>query len=282
MKIIFQRLALFISTTFFCTSCSHVFYQPDRHIYYPPEQFKFKKEDVPFKAKDGTDLFAWYFPSEQKTCKGTIVQFHGNGENISSHYTALVWLVREGYSLFTFDYRSYGASRGDPDQANVNDDSLTSLSLAYQLHEKNHCGKFVVYGQSLGGVIAMRALADWPMREKVSLIVMDSTFMSYKTVARQALTKHWLTWIFSPLGWLLVSNKYGSNHVIDQIRNPLLVIHDRKDPTVNFSNGENLFKTYNGPKDFWDFIYGSHIGYFGIPGLEANRKRFVDYLNATR
>ncbi len=261
------------------SACSNLFYQPDQVIYDPPENYKIQKQDLMFNSADGTRLNAWYFPPEPAVpCKGTVIQFHGNSENMTSHYTALVWLTRQGYSLLTFDYRGYGKSEGEPTQSHLNADALLALDLAAQKQREGGCKKLIVYGQSLGGVIAMRALADWSARDQVNLIVMDSTFMSYKTVARQVLANHWMTWLLSPLGWLLVSDRYASDEVIQHFTNPLVVIHDELDPVVPFSNGQAIFNAYPGPKVFWSFKEGTHIGFFDSLEYQAHRKKFLDYL----
>lgn len=269
------RLAAFLFLGFLLSSCSSLVYQPDRYMYFPPEKFKFEKTELFFTAQDGTKLGAWHFPpKDPKNYKGTIVLFHGNAENMSSHYVSLVWLVEHGYALFVFDYRGYGPSEGEPNQENTHSDSLLALSKALELHKK---GKFIVYGQSLGGNIALRALYDWKDKDRVDLIVMDSTFLSYKTVARQFLAKHFLTWLFSPLGWILVSDEYASKTVVDKFDKPLLVIHDRTDPVISFSNGENIFKAWKGKKDIWDYDAKSHVGFFQIK-LKENRDKFVQYI----
>src|SRR5690348_6616855 len=95
-------------------SCGRYFYFPDHAFYYPPDKNGYDPDDIWFKSGDGNDLHGWFFYATTKPAKGTIVQFHGNSQNISSHYASLVWLTRQGYNLFTFDYRGYGDSPGEP------------------------------------------------------------------------------------------------------------------------------------------------------------------------
>jgi hypothetical protein len=55
---------------------------------------------------------------------------------------------------------------------------------------------------------------------------------------------------------------------------PKLQIHDRKDPVVEFRNGQALYQALPEPKDQWNLDQGRHVGIFAIDTIE-NRKRFL-------
>ena len=279
-----RRTLVVLLALFFFPGCTHVFYQPDKALHYPPEKFGYKPVLHRFTSRDDTKLVAWFFPSKRAKPLGTVVQFHGNAQNISSHYLSLVWLTEMGFNLFTFDYRGYGLSAGSATPEGVYDDSVAALDLAYQLHESSvkkaglKKSKFVIVGQSLGGAIAMRAHADFSHRSATNLIVLESTFSSYRSVARKALSSHWLTWAFSPLASLLVSDEYASIEALKNNATRLLVIHDRRDPAVPHSEGLKIFEEATGPKTFWETDYGTHIDFFS-PHHAGNREKFIQFLN---
>ena len=62
--------------------------------------------------------------------------------------------------------------------------------------------------------VRCRALHDFKQKQGVDLLVLDSTFLSYKTVARRMLAHRWATWLFSPLATLLVSDEYASEEAL--------------------------------------------------------------------
>jgi uncharacterized protein len=261
------------------SGCGRFFFYPDSNTYLAPETFKLRYRDLTFQSLDGTVLHGWFFPAAEKhgsRLKGTVVQFHGNGQNISSHYLSLVWLLDEGYQLFTFDYRGYGKSAGDPTFQGAYQDALSALEISWGLHQASGGGKFIVYGQSLGGAIALRAVADFKHADQIALVVADSTFASYKRITQGKMALFWLSWPLSPLGWLAVSDQYAPASVLDRIRARILVIHDKRDPTVEFEHGEWLFRAASSPKDFWILDDGLHIGVFSTGG--GNQRRFVEYL----
>lgn len=265
------------------TACSSLVYYPDRILYYPPEKLGLIFEEIPFQAKDGTQLYGWFFPAQRNSkkteSKGTIIQFHGNAQNMSSHYLSLVWLVKEGYNLFTFSYRGYGKSEGKPNQEGTYLDGLAALDKAWVLNEGSSAHKvFVVYGQSLGGAIAMRSLADFSHKSETSLIVLDSTFLSYRKIAQRSLARHWFTWILSPLAHVLVSDQYSAKEALLNNNVRLLVIHDKRDPVVPFISGQEIFDMAQSKKEIWTVDQGNHIGAFE-PGKESLRNRFVQFLD---
>ncbi len=255
-----QKLGLIFFLLFF-SGCSHVFYQPTRkHFLDPRKQFKLEYDDITFKSKDGTRLHGWFFKAKAKEVKGTIVQFHGNAENISTHFFSLVWLIDHGYNLFTFDYRGYGKSDGYAFQEGVYEDALAALDQGLDLRNNNGGGKFVVYGQSLGGNIALRALPDWKEQKKVSLFVLDSTFASYQDVAFHKISHSWLLFWLSPLTFVVISDKYAADEVMDKVRNPVLVIVGQKDEVIPQKFGKIIYKGLKTEKKWlWKLPDGRHI-----------------------
>lgn len=273
-----MRTVIIFLSILLIQSCSHVFYQPSPKHYVDPAQFKLKYDDLYFTSKDGTKLNGWFFPAKSGKPKGTIVQFHGNAQNISTHFFSLIWLIDQGYNLFTFDYRGYAKSEGKPDQAGVYQDALAALDKGYELHQKNGGGKFVVYGQSLGGTISLRALPDWDKYKEVTLTVMDSTFYSYKDIGFDKLSSRWFLVPFSPLAFVLVSDEYASDEVFDQIKGPTLVIVGQKDQVVEQKFGKKIYKEIPAQKKWlWKLPNGQHIdAYHHEQGIY--RKKFTDFL----
>ena len=93
------------------TGCTHLFFQPSGNIFSDPASDGFKYEAIKFASEDGTGLTGMFFPSAGIPL-GTVVHFHGNAQNMTAHYPYSAWLAKEGFNVFIFDYRGYGASGG--------------------------------------------------------------------------------------------------------------------------------------------------------------------------
>lgn len=264
-------------------SCTNLFYQPSGRQFFKPEAFKLAYEDIYFKSSDGTKLHGWFFKARGEGApKGTIVQFHGNAENISSHFLNLVWVINEGYNLFTFDYRGYWLSEGEAHPQGVYLDSIAGLEKAMELHKEAGGDHFVVFGQSLGGAISLRAVPDFKEKEKISLIVQDSTFSSYEDIAVDKLSSVWFLWPLSPLGYALISDKYSSEKVFDKITAPTLVITGGQDFVMPAKFGKRIYKGIASEKKWWWHIESApHISCFHIEQGKW-RKEFLTLLDQIR
>jgi uncharacterized protein len=243
------------------SSCSGLFYYPSNRLYLNPEQLNLDFKDVWFDSEDGVKLHGWFFPAQSKKTKGTIIQFHGNAQNISTHFLSLIWVIEHGYNLFTWDYRGYGQSDGKASAAGIYKDSLAALKKGRELHQGR--GAYIVYGQSLGGAVSLRALPDFEYGNDVSLLVHDSAFASYRRVAAKVLQSRWFLWPFSPFAYVFISDEYAAEKVIDKIHWPTLVIVGEKDKVIAAELGKETYeKLPSDRKWLWELPMGQHIDVF--------------------
>jgi hypothetical protein len=275
-------MKLLIFLMLLISGCSSVFYQPTGIQYSSPDQFELKHDEFFFKTKepveDKVDLHAWHIKSKTATPpKGLVVLFHGNAQNISAHYLSVAWMTNQGYDVFVFDYRGYGRSGGTPNQEGIHYDSLAALEEAYKLSKKRKAKRFIVFGQSLGGIIAMRAVHDFKHKDKIDLLVQESTFSSYQGIAKSKLQEHWGTYLLSPLSYVLVSDAYASSKVLDQVKVPTLVIHGTRDLVIPHRFGKEIYQKLKGPKWYWEVKNGIHNNAFFHNNYEYRRK-FLDFI----
>lgn len=270
------RLVVLI-TLLFINSCSGLFFYPSKEQLADPAQYGIHPESVSFKSSDGTHLSGWFFKSATKPVKGTIIQFHGNAENMTSHFRSLVWVIAHGYNLFTFDYRGYGTSEGRPTIEGLNMDAVAAYSTVAG-HPEASKGPLILYGQSLGGIVLLKAMENFQNRSMVSHVIVEGSFLSYQEIAREKLSHIWLTWPVQHLAYLLLSDQFAAVQSIQQVSPiPLLVIHGRQDPVIPFRFGEAVFDTAKQPKTFWAVENGRHIDAM-ISNSGKYRRRLIVYL----
>ena len=256
------------------SGCTSVFLYPDHVQYFRDRALGTPAEDVWIPARDGGELHALYLPA-QGSSRATVLYLHGNAENVSSHVHAVRWLPAQGYSVLALDYRGYGRSSGDASVDGLHEDAEAALGW---LAARQSDAPLIVFGQSLGGSVAIRVVADTALRERIVAVIADSAFASYRSVAREKLGQVWLTW---PLQWplsLLISDRYSAVGVVDRISPiPLLLMHGTRDVIVDSGNSQRLYDAAREPKDLWLIPDGLHTD---SVSREPVRARLLEFLNA--
>src|SRR5688500_8060626 len=158
--------------------CTHLFFFPSRALVVSPEQLGLEFEDVYFRSADGTRLHGWFFPAKTQPVKGIVVQFHGNAENLSTHFGSLIWVIEHGYHLFTFDYRGYGRSEGQVSVEGALDDARAAIAQARVLPTPEAGTRLILYGQSLGGTLLLYVAGTMEDRAGMAVVIADSSFSS--------------------------------------------------------------------------------------------------------
>jgi hypothetical protein len=252
------RLVLIAAFALCTGGCTHLLFQPSSRIYTDPADSGLRYEVIKFPSMDGTELTGMFFASTAPAL-GTIVHLHGNAQNMTSHFQYFSWLAREGFNVFIFDYRGYGASKGKPGLDEAVQDAVVALKQVRKIPGVDG-GRIAVFGQSLGGAIGIAAIAESGLPQPQAL-VLEGTFYSYKSVASAVLRKHWWSWPFSWFPWLAMSGSHVPYKEIAGITSPKLFIHSETDPVVPFSQGKRLYDASPGPKELWTTPYG-HIEAF--------------------
>ncbi len=225
--------------------CSSPFFYPDRHFYSDPAELNPNYQSLYLPTQDGGRIHAWWLPAQTAQDKGTLLFFHGNAQNLTSHVINLAWINKAGYNLMVFDYRGYGQSVGDPNLANA----LMDARAAYDwVLEQN--GPLFVIGQSLGGVLATAFIAENPeVKNQIKGLIIDAAFTGFQDIAREKLGAFWLTWPLQyPLSWLVVAAPDPVDALPKMSDLPKLLIHSTRDVVIPFAHGDKLFAVAAPPK----------------------------------
>lgn len=259
------------------SACTSAFFHPTGDLIESRELAGIPREDVVFPSGDGVKLHGWFL-RPAGPAKGTLLFLHGNAENLSSHVQAVLFLVKEGYQVFAFDYRGYGRSEGTPDIPGVNRDGIAALDRLFRLPGVDP-GKVAVFGQSLGGAVAVYAVANSPRKAEVRALIVDGAFAGYRRIVRDKLASLVVTWPFShPASWT-VEDGYSPERWIRKVGTiPVIVIHGTRDPVVPYEHGKRLYELANDPKGFWTIQGGGHITGLANPEVRA---QFLAFLAAT-
>ncbi len=229
---------------FFAAGCrgfveSQVFF-PERRLQATPAAAGLGYEELWLNTSDGTRLHAWLVPSDQ--ARFLLLFCHGNAGNISHRVDNLRRLHDLGLACLIFDYRGYGQSQGQPDEAGFFLDAEAALAKAQDLAQRQR-QRLIIFGRSLGGIAATHAaaLASQAGRPPAGLIL-ESTFTHLGDMAR----RHFPLPLLGPA----LAGRFSAQERIPRVACPILFLHGDRDEIVPFELGRKLYDHAPQPKQW--------------------------------
>ena len=257
------------------TGCTDYIFYPMRDMVLSPDVVGLEYEDLFIETGDQLRLHGWRLFSST-TPVATVLYFHGNAENISTHFGNVYWLAKQGYEIYLFDYRGYGQSEGEAELDGIIDD-MDSI-IGYAAGAVPNDRPLVVMGQSLGASLSIYAVAHSAYRDRLAALVSVSAFSDYHDIAQDALASSWLFWLFQ---WPLsrtIDNSYSPLEAIDRVAPvPVFIMHSPDDEIIGFYHAEKLFEAASKPRQLIR-LEGRHNVTFNI---DSNRDRLLDVLETT-
>ncbi len=216
-------------------------YFPLRTIEATPEALGLDYEEVTITAEDGIQISGWFIPA--RTPRATLIFCHGNGGNISHRLEKIKMFNDLSLDVLIFDYRGYGMSKGRPSEKGVYLDAEAVYN--YLINKKKILPqKIIVYGESLGGAVAI----DLAGKHELRGIIIEGTFTSVRDMAKKFLP-------FIPT--FIYASRFDSLEKIRNVKSPKLIFHSTDDEIIPFEMGEKLFHAASKPKEFVE-IRGGH------------------------
>lgn len=246
-----------------CTNLSTLLFYPDKNYYRTPEALNIPFETITLTTEDGKNLRNWLIKPRAKP-KATVLFLHGNGENISTHLGSVAWLTEHKYSVFLLDYRGYGKSTGE----STLETAISDTALAHRWLSEERSEEIIILGQSMGGAIAITYLSmlndalkndalDYEVRPAKALIT-ESAPANWPQIAREAMSKHWLTWLLQGPASLLPYQYNAEDHVHNIPQMPVLMMHSPDDQIVPYHHLAQILA--NAPEDTQSIqTSGKHI-----------------------
>ncbi|CEO58747.1 Putative BEM46 family protein [Penicillium brasilianum] len=238
-----------------------------------PRQFGITDfEDLQIPTPDGESLHALLLrpPKSRYRRNLTVIMFHGNAGNIG-HRVPIAKAIQDilHCNVFMLEYRGYGMSTGTPDEAGLKIDAQTGLDYLRQRVETRD-DKFVVYGQSLGGAVAINLVATNQEQGDIGGLILENTFLSIRKLIPS---------VFPPARYLarLCHQYWISEDVIPKISKvPILFLSGLKDELVPPSNMTQLFAVCKAETKIWRTLpNGGHNDSVAEPGYFEHIHTFV-------
>ncbi len=219
--------------------------------------------DVP--GQRGGRLRLWLFESARPASeRALIVFFHGNAENRTTHYQTLMFLLEQGYDFAILDYRGYADSVfADPGGSKITPETTVQDGVSFlrwaEERAKAKKMRWGIFAQSLGGAIAQRAVQEARDQIHPQILILDSTFLSYRDVGQDVLSRFWVTWPLQRLSHLVLSDRWSPVSQRESLSSlPIVVMHGSRDPMIDEERGREIFHFARSPKEFWRVEGGRH------------------------
>ncbi len=194
---------------------------------------------------ENDSLNAWVISPDSSN--GNCIYFlHGNAGNVVYQYQLMIPFVEKGYRVLMIDYSGFGFSRGKAKRTNVLKNACAGMDYLIA-HPEIKGEKLIVYGQSLGGHLALSMATNY--LGEIDALVTEGAFSSHKDIANHQVRL---------LGRIFVKEIYSAKDSIQHLSIPKLIIHSTEDETIPFAHGEKLFELAAEPKTFYK-IDQAHI-----------------------
>lgn len=230
-----------------------------------PEPKDFQIEDaesLKIPTPDNESLHAYLLrpPNVAVRKDVTVLMFHGNAGNVG-HRLPIGKVLSEslGCNVFMLEYRGYGLSTGTPDEAGLVIDAQTALDYIRNRTEIRD-SKILIYGQSLGGAVAIRLASE--NQDDIAGIILENTFTSIRKLIPTA---------FPPAKYLsrLCHQLWASDETLPKINAdiPILFLSGLRDEIVPASMMKTLYDLCRVKHKVWKtFPHGHHNDTVAEPG----------------
>jgi fermentation-respiration switch protein FrsA (DUF1100 family) len=204
-----------------------------------------RPQNVWFRSQDDTKLHGWYVPNPD--ARRLVVYCHANGEHVADQANLMCRLqsILQA-TLFVFDYRGYGRSRGKPFERGCIADGMAAQCWLAE-REGVTTDEIVLMGRSIGGGVATAMAAE----QGAKALVLEHTF-SRMTEAARALYPYF------PVNWFM-RNRYNSVKRIQRYQGPVFQCHGSADEVVPIALARKLHAAVPGEmKQFYEIANGRH------------------------
>jgi len=241
-----------------------------RLVYFPgprpgatPADFGLAFEPVVLETADGVRLAAWFLPARHPG-GGVVLVCHGNAGTIADRLGLASLFLETGRAVLLFDYRGYGASDGRPSEQGLYRDA--EAAWAHLVERRGfEPGEVAVYGESLGGAVAI----ELARRRPVGRVVAEAAFTSLADLGAELY--RWL-----PVRWL-ASERFDNAAKVGELTVPLLLVHSREDEIVPFAHALRLLAAAREPTALLETEGGHNDGGFTRRAeWRAAVRRFLD------
>ncbi len=248
-----------------------------------PTEYGLAYEQFKFGVDDGIELDAFYVPATG-TARANLIMLHGVGSCKEVYLEYVAALAQTGYNVMLWDQRAHGKSGGK--------------FLTYGYYEKYDVSKAIdwleaksadlptgIYGNSMGGAIAIQSLAGNP---GLRFGLIESTFTDLPAVTNAygrrmsglPIPRFLTDYVLRCAGKIADFNPFSVRPIdaAKKVTQPIMHIHGDADANINIAHAHALFENYaSTDKTLYVVENGDHADLWEKGG-EGYRKVWFGFL----
>lgn len=232
-------------------------------------------------TNDQLTLKGYFIPKAQ--AKGTIIMLHGI-RAYKEHFIQIASRVhQEGFNLVLLDNRAHGQSDGEYCTFGVKEKEDVSVLIDY-LIAREVKGSIGLWGQSLGGAIALQSMAH---DHRVSFGIIESTFTQFSIIADDYFVrfapfvpKWYRSYLINKGAKLADFDPQDAQPIVSatQITQPVFMAHGSIDNRIDVKYASELFEAIPATtKELYIIEGANHVNVWQTGG-EQYFTRVFDFL----
>lgn len=244
-------------------------------------------EKITVQTSDTLQLRGYWVHQPGDTGKTTIILLHGIGGCKEHWLETAAWLWQEGYETVMMDSRAHGESEGQYCTYGYREKYDVSAVTDYVLRHKTG-GTLGIWGNSLGGAIAVQALSVEP---RLRFGIIESAFSDFRTIVfdyqRRRLKIPWHWFANDGIARATAMAHFDPDAVRPSeaarlIRRPVFVAHGDADDRIKPAYGRQIFANLASPdKTFYSVAGAGHLNVMAKGG-PAYKAAILDFLRKYR
>lgn len=230
-----------------------LFYFFQERFFFHPEKLEadhrynitipFKEINLPVTSE--RNLAVVQFTVPDSVCRGVVLYFHGNMNNIERYAGTVPHFTKHHYEVWMMDYPGYGKSTGERSETVFYEDAATLYKMARARFSKD---SIMLYGRSLGTGVASHLAT---LRDAKRLIL-ETPYYDFPSLVKRYLPIY-------PVNWL-VRYKLPNYENIPKIIAPVTIFHGTADEVINYKNAKKLLPLLKPKDEFITIEGGDHNG----------------------
>ena len=223
-----------------------------------PENYRFNF-NIPFKEinlaiNNEKNLSIIQFTVPDSTCKGVVLYFHGNRQNIERYAPFASNFTTNNYEVWMMDYPGFGKTTGERTEQVLYDDAMQFYKMARARFSKD---SIIIYGKSIGTGIA----AQLASVKDCKRLILETPYYSI-----EAMLAHYA--FMYPLSRM---SKYHipTHQYFEKIDAPITIFHGTNDQVIPYSNAKRLMKIARPGAELISIENGKHNNLNDFPQFHA-------------